>query len=79
MRDGIHVIQYALKRPAQDSAHPISRDLAWKDALLRVVGEEALDLEGFAKKRPKVFGGESPPRGLGDFFSEAWDPLHPDG
>ena len=78
VRDGIHILQFALKRLAQDSAHPISRDIAWREALLKVLGEEALDLEGIARRRRKVLGDQTLPRGLGDFFFEDEDPLRPD-
>src|SRR5947209_3356299 len=44
-RDGIHILRYTLKRMAQDPQHPIGRDVAWREALLGVLGEEALDLE----------------------------------
>src|SRR3989440_8774426 len=41
-RDGIHLLRYALKRMAQDPEHPLGRDAAWREALLCVLGEEAL-------------------------------------
>ncbi len=78
VRDGIHILQYALKRLAQDSAHPISRDVAWREALIKVLGEEAEDLDTLAHRRKRTVGGQSLPRGLGDFFFEPDDPLHPD-
>ena len=31
VRDGIHLLQYALKRRAQDPAHPLSVDAAWRE------------------------------------------------
>ena len=78
VRDGLHLLQYALKRLAQDPAHPVSKDDAWRDALVQVLGEEALDLEGLARRRKRALGDQSLPRGLGDFFFEGDDPLHPD-
>ena len=78
VRDGIHLLQFALKRLAQDPSHPISRDKVWREALIKVLGEEALDLEGVSRQRKRVIGGQSVPRGLGDFFFEPDDPLHPD-
>ena len=78
VRDGIHILQFALKRLAQDSAHPISRDAAWREALLKVLGEEAGDLDAIARRRKRAVGEQSLPRGLGDFFFEPDDPLHPD-
>lgn len=78
VRDGIHVVQYALKRLAQDPSHPISRDHSWREALIKVLGEEALDLEGLSRQRNRAMGREGLPKGLGDFFFEEDNPLHPD-
>lgn len=78
VRDGIHLLQYALKRLAQDPSHPMSRDDMWREALIKVVGEEALDLESLSRQRKRAIGEQSLPRGLGDFFFEQDDPLHPD-
>ncbi|MEM1063347.1 MAG: ATPase, partial [Planctomycetota bacterium] len=39
---------------------------------------EALDLETLAEKRRQSLGGDVPPMGLGDFFFDSGDPLHPD-
>jgi len=78
VRDGIHILQYTLKRLAQDSAHPISRDVAWREALLKVLGEEAGDIEGLARRRKGAMGQHPVPRGFGDFFFDVDDPLHPD-
>jgi MoxR-like ATPase len=77
-RDGVHILQYAIKRRAQDPAHPLGRDAAWKEAVLRVLGEEALELETLAEKRRRSQGEERTPLGLGDFFFDPDDPLHPD-
>ncbi|MGH7230754.1 MAG: AAA family ATPase [Nitrospiraceae bacterium] len=78
VRDGIHILQYALKRLAQDPAHPLSRDAAWREALLKVLGEEALDLEGLSRRKKRALGDHPLPHGLGDFFFESDNPLHPD-
>jgi hypothetical protein len=78
VRDGIHLLQYALKRLAQDPSHPLSKDEAWKEALVKVLGEEALDLEGLSRRRKRALGDQSLPQGLGDFFFEGDDPLHPE-
>lgn len=78
VRDGIHLLQYALKRLAQDPAHPLSKDEVWREALIKVLGEEALDLEGLSRKRKRALGDHPLPQGLGDFFFEGNDPLHPD-
>lgn len=77
-RDGIHVLQYALKRLAQDPNHPLGRDGAWREALLAVLGDEAVDLERLAEQRRRTLGNQIHPAGLGDFFFEEDDPLHPD-
>ena len=44
-RDGINLLRFAIKRMAQDPAHPLGRDAAWREALFCVLGEEAADLE----------------------------------
>ncbi|MEX5214125.1 MAG: AAA family ATPase [Nitrospiraceae bacterium] len=78
VRDGIHLLQYAIKRLAQDPGHPLSKDAAWSEALVMVLGEDARDLEGQAKRRHRALGEQPLPRGMGDFFFESDDPLHPD-
>jgi MoxR-like ATPase len=78
IRDGIHMVQYAMKRMAQDPDHPVGRDAAWREALIKVLGEEALDLDVLAKRRSQALSGQVLPRGLGDFFFEDDHPLHPD-
>ena len=78
VRDGLHLLQYALKRLSQDSTHPLSRDEAWREALIKVLGKEALDLDGLAQRRKRALGDQPLPQGLGDFFFEGDDPLHPD-
>ena len=77
-RDGINVLRYALKRVLQDPDHPLSRDAAWQEALLKCLGEEALDLRSLADRRSQSLGGNIVPMGLGDFFFSPDDPLHPD-
>ena len=78
VRDGIHVLQYTLKRLAQDPSHPLSKDKAWTEALIKVLGEEAQDLQELSRRRKRALGDQPLPRGLGDFFFEGDDPLHPD-
>lgn len=78
IRDGIHMVQYAMKRMAQDPNHPLARDVAWREALMKVLGEEAMDLDLLAKRRSQALSGQALPRGLGDFFFEEDHPLHPD-
>ena len=71
-------MQFALKRMAQDSSHPLGRDTVWQEALIKVLGEEALDLDQLARQRTRALGEQSLPRGLGDFFFDEDHPLHPD-
>lgn len=77
-RDGINVLRYALKRLAQAEDHPLSRDEHWREALLSCLGDDALDLSSLAEKRSQSLGGDVVPMGLGDFFFNPQDPLHPD-
>jgi MoxR-like ATPase len=77
-RDGINLLRYAIKRMAQDPEHPLSRDDAWREALLCVLGEEAGDLESLARRKRRAMGGQHAPLGLGDLFFNPGDPLHPD-
>ncbi len=77
-RDGINMLRYALKRLQQDADHPLSRDAAWREALESCLGQDALDLEALAERKKRSLGGESLPLGLGDFFFNSDDPLHPD-
>jgi MoxR-like ATPase len=77
-RDGINLLRYAIKRLAQNPAHPLARDDAWLEALERCLGPEALDLEALADRKRRTLGGDSVPLGLGDFFFDPDDELHPD-
>jgi len=77
-RDGINLLRFAMKRLAQDPDHPVSKDQAWREALEKCLGEEALDLENLAQQRKQTLGGQMLPMGLGDFFFNPEDPLHPD-
>jgi MoxR-like ATPase len=77
-RDGMNLLRYALKRLAQDSKHPLSRDAAWREALYCVLGDEAADLEELARRKRRAMGGQHAPMGLGDLFFNPGDPLHPD-
>ena len=77
-RDGINLLRYAMKRLAQDPKHPIAKDAAWREALEKCLGPDALDIQGAAQRRSRTLGGESVPLGLGDFFFDPDDPLHPD-
>ncbi len=77
-RDGLHILQYAVKRLAQDSDHPLSKDQAWQEAVEGILGEDALDLDKLAERKRRALGNERLPMGLGDFFFGESDPLHPD-
>lgn len=77
-RDGINLLRYALKRMAQEPTHPVAKDAVWREALEFCLGEDAMDLERLAERKRKTLGGNNVPLGLGDFFFEADDPLHPD-
>lgn len=77
-RDGINVLRYAMKRLAQETDHPLSRDDAWHESLQACLGEDAMDLESAADRKKRTLGGDSIPLGLGDFFLSPDDPLNPD-
>ena len=77
-RDGITLLRFAIKRMAQDPAHPLSRDEAWHEALICVLGDEAADLDDLARRKRRALGGQHTPMGLGDIFFDPGDPLHPD-
>ena len=77
-RDGLNLLRYALKRLAQDAEHPISKDAAWRESLHYCLGEDAEDLEAMAKRKDRDLGSNALPLGLGDFFFDPDDPLHPD-
>jgi MoxR-like ATPase len=77
-RDGISVLRYALKRLAQDPEHPLAKDAAWRESIEKCLGPDALDIEAAAARRARTLGGDSVPLGLGDFFFDPDDPLHPD-
>lgn len=78
IRDGINLLRYAMKRVQQDPDHPVNKDDAWREALEKCLGEEALDLERLAQTRKATLGGQAVPLGFGDFFFSSDDPLHPD-
>ena len=78
IRDGINLLRLALKRIAQDPDHPLTSDVAWREAVESCLGKEALDLDELARQRGQSLGGQSVPMGFGDFFFSPQDPLHPD-
>lgn len=77
-RDGINVLRYAMKRIAADPDHPLSKDAAWREALQKCLGDEAVDLQSLAERKRQTLGGSAVPMGLGDFFFSPDDPMHPD-
>ena len=77
-RDGINLLRFALKRIAQNPDHPVSRDVAWQEALEKCLGEDAVDLESLAQRRRNTLGGDAVPLGLADLFFDPDDPMHPD-
>ena len=78
IRDGINMLRFAMKRMGQDPEHPVAKDVAWREALEKCLGEEALDLERLAAARKQTLGGQAVPLGFGDFFFNSEDPIHPD-
>ena len=77
-RDGLHILQYAMKRLVQDKDHPIAKDKIWQESIQKVLGEDALDLDEMAEKKNRVLGETQLPQGLGDFFFDEDSPIHPD-
>ena len=77
-RDGIHILQYALKRLSQEKNHPLSKDDVWNESISKVLGEDAMDLDSLAAKNSRSLQNENFPMGLGDFFFNEDNPLHPD-
>ena len=77
-RDGLHILQYAMKRLIQDKDHPISKDIIWQESIKKVLGDDALNLDEMAEKKNRVLGGTQLPQGLGDFFFDEDSPIHPD-
>ena len=77
-RDGIHILQYALKRLSQEKEHPLSKDEVWNESISKVLGEDAKDLDSLAAKNSRSLQNENFPMGLGDFFFNEDNPLHPD-
>ena len=78
VRDGINLLRFAIKRLAQDPQHPVGQDAAWREALVSCLGEDVLNLEALAERRRRTLGSDAVPLGLGDFFFDTDDPLHPD-
>ena len=51
--------------------------MAWGEALERVLGAEALDLDRLAAERQQSLGQPLPSMDFQDFFFKEDDPLHP--
>ena len=77
-RDGLHILQYAMKRLVQDKDHPIAKDKVWQESIQKVLGEDALDLDEMAEKKNRALGQTQLPQGLGYFFFDEDSPIHPD-
>lgn len=77
-RDGLNLLRFALKRLKQDPSHPVAKDVAWREALELCLGEDAQNLEELAARKRRSQSGDMMPLGLGDFFFDPEDPLHPD-
>ena len=77
-RDGLHILQYAVKRLSQDPEHPLGKDDIWRESVEKVLGEEALNLDELAEKKKRALGSDHLPMGLGDFFFDEDNPQHPD-
>lgn len=77
-RDGLHILQYAMKRLIQDKDHPIAKDTIWKESIQKILGDDALDLDEMAEKKNRALGQTQLPQGLGDFFFDEDSPIHPD-
>jgi MoxR-like ATPase len=77
-RDGLNLLRFALKRLAQEPTHPVAKDVAWREALQLCLGDEALNLDSLAERKRRSLSGDAMPLGLGDFFFDPDDPLHPD-
>ena len=67
-----------MKRMSQDTTHPVSKDALWREALEACLGDDALDLQAAYERRKRSLQNDGLPQGLGDFFLDPDDPLHPD-
>ncbi len=77
-RDGIQVLRYAIKRLSQDPNHPVAMDSIWRESLEACLGEDAFDLQAAYERKMRSLDGNTLPQGLGDFFLDPDDPMHPD-
>jgi MoxR-like ATPase len=75
VRDGLNAMRYTLKLKKDDPA--ADTGALFKNALLQILGQEALDLEKLAARR-KLSGEHLPSTNLGDFFFGNDQELNPD-
>ncbi len=75
IRDGISALRYSLK--LKNSGDSIDTEQLFKKAVVQILGEDALDMEGLAAKR-KLSGEHLPSMNLGDFFFSDDNSLNPD-
>ncbi|NLP00861.1 MAG: ATPase, partial [Fibrobacter sp.] len=75
VRDGISALRYSLK--LKNSGDSNDTEQLFKNAVVQILGEDALDMESLAAKR-KLSGEHIPSMNLGDFFFSDDDSLNPD-
>ncbi len=75
VRDGINAIRYVLKM--QHSDPDTDTETLFKNAIVQILGEDAVDLEKLAQSR-KSSGEHLPSMNLGDLFFPDEDDLNPD-
>jgi MoxR-like ATPase len=75
VRDGLNAMRYTLKMKKNELG--ADTGALFKQALLQILGEEALDLEKVAARR-KLSGEHLPSMNLGDFFFDNDPDLNPD-
>lgn len=75
VRDGISALRYSLKMKSIGDC--TDSEEIFKNAIIQILGEDALDMESLAAKR-KLSGEHLPAMNLGDFFFSDDDSLNPD-
>jgi hypothetical protein len=75
VRDGLNAMRYTLKM--KKDAPSADTDALFKNALMQILGPEALDLEKLAARR-KLSGEHLPSMNLGDLFFGDDARLNPD-
>ncbi|HEX3020650.1 MAG TPA: MoxR family ATPase [Chitinispirillaceae bacterium] len=75
VRDGISALRYSLKLKKSDDK--ANTEQLFRNAIVQILGEDALDMENLAAKR-KLSGEHLPAMNLGDFFFSDNDALNPD-